>query len=160
MFPVLHVVFLPLHLYLSKLLFLFLSLFISLFLYTIFTYLYIVHSNCNSNPRPLPLPLLHSIFLDGLPGPYIKWFLESLGNQGLVNLLAAYPDKSAYAMCQVAFSPGPSFEPVVFGGNVYGTIVQPQPNLGKSFFVFFSSSVTLFSCFPSFLSFFSFLFFS
>ena len=28
--------------------------------------------------------------LKGLPGPYIKWFLEKLGHEGLNNLLSAY----------------------------------------------------------------------
>ena len=32
--------------------------------------------------------------LNGLPGPYIKWFLQKLGHEGLNNLLAAYEDKS------------------------------------------------------------------
>lgn len=35
--------------------------------------------------------------LKGLPGPYIKWFLQSLGHEGLNKLLAGYEDKSAYA---------------------------------------------------------------
>ena len=37
--------------------------------------------------------------LGGLPGPYIKWFLEKTGHAGLNNLLAAYDDKSAHALC-------------------------------------------------------------
>ena len=36
--------------------------------------------------------------LGGLPGIYIKWFLEKTGHEGLNNLLAAYEDKSAYAL--------------------------------------------------------------
>lgn len=32
-----------------------------------------------------------------LSGPYIKWFLESLGHEGLNKILAGYEDKSAYA---------------------------------------------------------------
>ncbi|KEZ40250.1 hypothetical protein SAPIO_CDS8744 [Scedosporium apiospermum] len=35
--------------------------------------------------------------LNGLPGPYIKWFLRDLGNEGLSKLLAGFPDKSAEA---------------------------------------------------------------
>ena len=31
--------------------------------------------------------------LGGLPGVYIKWFLEKTGHEGLNNLLAAYEDK-------------------------------------------------------------------
>ncbi|KFH06997.1 putative inosine triphosphate pyrophosphatase [Toxoplasma gondii VAND] len=37
--------------------------------------------------------------LKGLPGPYVKWFLQKLGPDGLPNLLAAYEDKSGYALC-------------------------------------------------------------
>lgn len=40
---------------------------------------------------------LHFNALNGLPGPYIKWFLEKIGHVGLNNMLAAYVDKSAYA---------------------------------------------------------------
>ena len=43
--------------------------------------------------------------MGGLPGVYIKWFLEKTGHAGLNNLLAAYADKSAYAQCIFAFSP-------------------------------------------------------
>jgi len=31
--------------------------------------------------------------LGGLPGPYIKWFLEKTGHAGLNNMLVAYEDK-------------------------------------------------------------------
>nr|CEL66448.1 TPA: Nucleoside-triphosphatase, related [Neospora caninum Liverpool] len=37
--------------------------------------------------------------LKGLPGPYVKWFLHKLGPEGLPSLLAAYEDKSGYALC-------------------------------------------------------------
>ena len=45
--------------------------------------------------------------LGGLPGPYIKWFLEKTGHEGLNNLLAAYDDKSAYAQTIFSFTAGP-----------------------------------------------------
>ena len=32
--------------------------------------------------------------LNGLPGPYIKWFYESIGNDGLAKLLDGHEDKS------------------------------------------------------------------
>lgn len=35
--------------------------------------------------------------LGQLPGPLIKWFLESLGNDGMANLLDGYSDKCATA---------------------------------------------------------------
>lgn len=35
--------------------------------------------------------------LGGMPGPYIKWFQDTLKSAGLYNILAAYEDKSAVA---------------------------------------------------------------
>lgn len=64
--------------------------------------------------------------LQGLPGIYIKWFLEKLGHVGLNNLLAAYEDKSAYAQCIFAFSEGPGHEPRLFVGRTAGRIVQAR----------------------------------
>uniref|UniRef100_A0A7N5KSL0 XTP/dITP diphosphatase n=1 Tax=Ailuropoda melanoleuca TaxID=9646 RepID=A0A7N5KSL0_AILME len=50
--------------------------------------------------------------LGGLPGPYIKWFLEKLKPEGLYQLLAGFEDKSAYALCTFALSTGDPTEPV------------------------------------------------
>lgn len=44
--------------------------------------------------------------MGGLPGPYIKWFLAKLGHDGLNKMLAGFEDKSAYAQCVFAFTPG------------------------------------------------------
>jgi inosine triphosphate pyrophosphatase len=67
--------------------------------------------------------------LQGLPGPYIKWFLEKLGHDGLNKMLAAYTDKTAYAQCIFAFCAGPTSEPVVFDGRCPGRIVPARgPN--------------------------------
>ena len=44
--------------------------------------------------------------LKGLPGPYIKWFLQKLGHDGLNAMLAGFEDKSAYAQCTFAYSAG------------------------------------------------------
>ncbi|KAK3187795.1 hypothetical protein Dsin_027356 [Dipteronia sinensis] len=83
--------------------------------------------------------------LKGLPGPYIarslmlivnvivkscsKWFLQKIGHEGLNNLLMAYEDKSAYALCAFAFALGPDSEPVTFLGKTPGKIVPPRgPN--------------------------------
>ncbi|KAL7693352.1 putative ham1-like protein [Plasmopara halstedii] len=50
--------------------------------------------------------------LQGLPGPYIKWFLEKTGHEGLNNMLAAYEDKSAYATRgPTTFGWDPVFQP-------------------------------------------------
>lgn len=64
--------------------------------------------------------------LKGLPGPYIKWFLEKLGHEGLNNLLAAHEDKSAYAQCLFAVSAGPGCEVRLFDGRTEGRIVPAR----------------------------------
>ena len=48
----------------------------------------------------------------------IKYFLESLGNDGLNKLLYPYADKSAEAVCTFAFSAGPAMEPMIFQGRL------------------------------------------
>ena len=60
--------------------------------------------------------------LGGLPGPYIKWFLDKLGHDGLNRMLAGFDDKSAYAQCIFAYTPGPETEPVIFVGRTAGCI--------------------------------------
>ncbi|KAL8755426.1 MAG: hypothetical protein Q9199_003649 [Rusavskia elegans] len=64
--------------------------------------------------------------LKGLPGPYIKWFLQALGHDGLNNLLAAYEDRSAEAICTFAYCAGPDNEPLIFEGRVLGKIVPAR----------------------------------
>jgi len=46
-----------------------------------------------------------------------KWFLSETGHQGLNNLLAAYPDKSAEAVCTFGYAAGPGHKPVLFQGR-------------------------------------------
>ncbi|GAB1600894.1 inosine triphosphate pyrophosphatase-like isoform X1 [Argonauta hians] len=65
--------------------------------------------------------------LGGLPGPYIKWFLDKLKPEGLHRLLNGFEDKSAYALCTLAFSTGNPETPVLlFRGKTDGTIVDPR----------------------------------
>jgi len=64
--------------------------------------------------------------MKGLPGPYIKWFLEKLGHEGLNKMLVGFEDTSAYAQCTFAFTPGPECEPVVFVGRTEGKIVPAR----------------------------------
>jgi inosine triphosphate pyrophosphatase len=85
--------------------------------------------------------------LNGLPGPYIKWFLDKTGHVGLNNLLAAYSDKSAYAQCIFALAVDSEAEPIIFDGRCSGRIVaargaanfgwdpifEPDEGAGKTF---------------------------
>ena len=68
--------------------------------------------------------------LGGMPGPYIKWFQDRLKSEGLFNILAAYEDKSATAVCTLAFCPAPHADPVLFTGECRGTIVAPVEGRG------------------------------
>ncbi|CAF9936740.1 MAG: nucleoside triphosphate pyrophosphohydrolase ham1 [Heterodermia speciosa] len=61
-----------------------------------------------------------------LPGPYIKWFLQTLGHEGLNNLLVAYEDKSAQAVCTFAYCEGPEHDPIIFEGRITGKIVPAR----------------------------------
>jgi inosine/xanthosine triphosphate pyrophosphatase family protein len=65
---------------------------------------------------------------------FSKWFMKSIGHEGLNNLLAAYQDKSAKAVCTFAYSPGPGHEPILFQGITEGKIVSPRgpPVFGMS----------------------------
>lgn len=65
--------------------------------------------------------------MKGLPGPYIKWFQDKLGPDGLYDMLAAWDDKSAEAICTFAYSTGnPDDEVILFQGKTKGTIVKPR----------------------------------
>jgi len=64
--------------------------------------------------------------LNGLPGPYIKWFLEKTGHSGLNSMLSGTDDKTAYAQTIVAFSAGPGCEVHLFDGRTNGNIVPAR----------------------------------
>lgn len=65
--------------------------------------------------------------LKGLPGPYIKWFLEKLGPEGLYRMLQGFEDKSAQAVCTFAYHPGDdNSEVLLFQGRTDGEIVIPR----------------------------------
>lgn len=64
--------------------------------------------------------------LGGLPGPYVKWFLEAVGPEGLHRMLAGFEDKGGAALCTLAFHAGGDAEPVVLQGVVRGRIVAPR----------------------------------
>ncbi|KAF8358421.1 hap-1 [Pristionchus pacificus] len=72
--------------------------------------------------------------LGGLPGPYIKWFLKvekgrKLGPSGLHQMLSAYDDKGAEAVCAMAFTHGRGLPITVIKGVCKGRIVSPRgPN--------------------------------
>ena len=68
--------------------------------------------------------------LGGLPGPYIKWFLDKIGLDGLNKLLLGYTDKSAYSQTIFAYTKGKEQPMHLFIGKLDGQIVNPRGNLG------------------------------
>lgn len=64
--------------------------------------------------------------LDGLPGPYIKWFLDKLQPGGLFRLLLGFEDKTAVAQCTLAYCAGLGHPVRIFSGRVPGKIVEPR----------------------------------
>jgi inosine triphosphate pyrophosphatase len=69
------------------------------------------------------------IALNSMPGPYIKWFLDKCGLDGLNSMIDFSQDKSGYAQTVVGFCAGPGNEVIVFDGRTMGTIVPPRGSL-------------------------------
>ncbi len=54
--------------------------------------------------------------LNGLPGPYVRPFLDAVGCEGLVGMLAGFSEKGAAAICTFAYAASASAEPILFQG--------------------------------------------
>lgn len=63
--------------------------------------------------------------LNGLPGPLIKWFLESIGPQGLADLAHKMGNTEAQAKTIIGYSRSPE-EIHFFEGILLGQIVYPR----------------------------------
>jgi non-canonical purine NTP pyrophosphatase (RdgB/HAM1 family) len=66
--------------------------------------------------------------LEGLPGPLIKWFDQTLGNEGMCRLLDGYNDRGAITEVQFAYCDGEHVQ--VFSGEVKGTIAKEPRGSG------------------------------
>jgi inosine triphosphate pyrophosphatase len=65
--------------------------------------------------------------MKNLPGPYIKWFLDKVGNDGLNDMLVGFEDKSAHAECTFTVATGPTADDIkCYVGRCEGTIVRPR----------------------------------
>jgi inosine triphosphate pyrophosphatase len=69
---------------------------------------------------------LYCSAIGNLPGPYIRSFLEALGDDGLASLIAHYPDRSCNVVCTIGFIGPHDKTPHFFEGSVKGTIVSPK----------------------------------
>jgi non-canonical purine NTP pyrophosphatase (RdgB/HAM1 family) len=67
---------------------------------------------------------------NGLPGALTKWFLRSVGNEGLLRMLAGEEDRAARAVCAVAVA-ATDGSVRAFVGEVGGSIAyQPRGSTG------------------------------
>jgi XTP/dITP diphosphohydrolase len=67
---------------------------------------------------------------NGLPGAFTKWFMQTVGNEGLLKMLSTYQDRSARAVCAVAVAV-PDGAVRVYRGEVEGSITpEPRGALG------------------------------
>ena len=65
--------------------------------------------------------------LNGMPGPYVKWFKDKIGLGGLNNLLCANDDKSAHASCVLGYGSPIALDSIqTLEGTVLGKIVPPR----------------------------------
>ncbi|KAL4937765.1 hypothetical protein BDV06DRAFT_202260 [Aspergillus oleicola] len=64
--------------------------------------------------------------LNGLPGPYVKAFVDAVGNTGLWKMIDPFEDKTAEAVCTFGYSAGPGCEPLLFQGRLLGRIVPAR----------------------------------
>jgi len=61
--------------------------------------------------------------LNGFPGPLIKWFSESLGNEGMYQLVNKYENNKCIAKTVIGYSNGTDLH--FFVGELNGKIVKP-----------------------------------
>lgn len=75
-----------------------------------------------------------------LPGPYIKWFLDGVGNAGLFRMAAAMDSEClAKASCIFTIAYGPQDSDIVtLEGSVEGRIVEPRGTGGFGWDVVFA----------------------
>jgi inosine triphosphate pyrophosphatase len=69
-----------------------------------------------------------SLYLDalgGLPGPLIKWFLKTIGGQGLYDIAKAFNNFNAQAKTVIGYAKN-AHEINFFEGTVEGIIVEPR----------------------------------
>ncbi len=67
--------------------------------------------------------------LNGLPGPLIKWFMKTIGNEGLFNVVEKLGNNKAEAKTIIGYAKN-SEEIYYFEGSIKGTIISPKGKFG------------------------------
>nr|XP_046917916.1 inosine triphosphate pyrophosphatase-like [Dermatophagoides farinae] len=96
---------------------------------------FIVEEKCKSAIRIVNGPVLvedtslNITALKGLPGPYIKWFMDAIGADGLPRIIKDWNDKTTTAICMMAFMEHIDGPVHIFRGMIDGKIVHPRGRL-------------------------------
>lgn len=67
--------------------------------------------------------------INGLPGPFAKWFLKALGREGVYNLCGKMGNYEAFGKTIIGFARSPQ-DIHFFEGSIKGTIVAPRAESG------------------------------
>ncbi len=67
--------------------------------------------------------------LNGLPGPFIKWFEKSLGNDGVAKITEKLGNNKAVAIVVIGYAKSPD-EIYFFEGKIDGRVVSPRGENG------------------------------
>ncbi len=67
--------------------------------------------------------------INGLPGPLIKWFQKTIGNEGLVSICDSFKNHKAIAKVTIGFSKE-NGDIEFFEGSIEGEIVKPRGENG------------------------------
>ncbi len=79
--------------------------------------------------------------LDGLPGPFIKWFLKAVGCEGLYKIAKSMGSFDAEAKVVVGYAKSPD-SIYYFEGSLRGRIVSPRGDNGFGFDAIFEIEQT------------------
>ena len=67
--------------------------------------------------------------LNGLPGPFIKWFLKTVGNEGLAKMVEPFNNNRAEAKVIIGFQTENGYTEF-FEGSIKGQVVKPRGDKG------------------------------
>lgn len=71
---------------------------------------------------------VHLDCLNGLPGPFIKWFIHRLGLDGFHALTQKYKNSSVLAKCTIGFSANTQ-DYQFFEGSLLGSLIAPPEGI-------------------------------
>lgn len=83
--------------------------------------------NHHSGPFIVEDTSLYFDYFNGLPGPLIKWFLKTMGNDGLAKLTAKLENVNATAKTLIGYAKDKD-RVEFFEGELRGVIVEPRGN--------------------------------